>query len=771
MYLGIDLGTSNSVVVGLVDDVPQLFKTADGADCLPSVIYFDKRGHRLYGRRAYDMAVISPENVASGFKRLLGTATPIQIAGAELSTSPEDCATEILRQLLTQAFTETGETNIEGAVITVPAAFNQMQSEATLRAAKMAGLGRVVLLPEPIAAAIAAQEGQRRTGQFLVYDLGGGTFDLALARSDAGEITILGHRGINMLGGRDFDRLLVNQIVRPWLQANFDLPEGFQRDPAYRRLIRIAQLAAEKAKIDLSSSNNASIFAADDEVRLSDLSGQDIFIDVRITRADYEALISDAIAQTVAIAKELLEELKLETSDIDRIVFVGGPSKTPIVRQMVSEQLGIAADIKLDSMTAVATGAAYYAALKDWDDVPALLPSTDNTALKSAASSAPLEATPAAMQAAGKSGNKQHVTIPATQTIAVKVLEKADGHTNILHTILERGTVLPASGTQNFRAARSLHSGENAYLSFELFQLEYTERIDLNLCVGVFRLGGADLPQGYTIKVGDVLVFNWQMSDSGLLTATVQLPDGTVLATPRFYSPQAGEMSFGGAVGIAFAEAVLRHASEEWGDLAAALGPDGGRELDLLRHRIDEQRDALSDALGDPEGVRRVSEEARFIRQDLGRLSKRHMRSVLARRLGKLTTIYNRVASPFAQDNEQKSFEHNVAQVRAAMASDAANQSELYYQAERQLEELRLQFFAIAWRDPNYVTMWFRRLCSESYLFPQEDEFYRMVEAGEHALANGQMVVLAQIVDEMLNARVTLAASEIASDPATILRA
>src|SRR3984885_7065304 len=252
MYLGIDLGTSNSVIAGIVDGKVRVFRPADGGEVLPSVIYIDKRGHRLYGRRAHDQALVSPENVAAGFKRLMGTSTPIEIKDVDQKLSPEECSAEIIRQLLGQAFTETGRDKVTGAVIPIPAAFNQMQSEATLRAANMAGLTRVDLLQEPIAAAMAAMEGAKRSGQFLIYDLGGGTFDVALAQAINGEVNIVAHQGINMLGGRDFDRMIVNEVVRPWLAEKFNLPDNFSRDPKYRKLMRIAQLAAEKAKIDLS---------------------------------------------------------------------------------------------------------------------------------------------------------------------------------------------------------------------------------------------------------------------------------------------------------------------------------------------------------------------------------------------------------------------------------------------------------------------------------------------------------------------------------------
>src|SRR6218665_3696848 len=282
MFLGIDLGTSNSVIYGITDGgQPRLFKTADGADALPSVIYVDKRGSRLYGRRAQDQVLLSPDSVAHGFKRLMGTATPIELAGAGVTLTAEECSADIIRQLLAQADSETGGAKIEGVVITIPAAFNQMQSEATLRAAERAGIyAPIKLLQEPVAAAIAAAYSAGDKGgdsQYLIYDLGGGTFDLALARSSDSEIKIVAKQGINMLGGRDFDRRMVQDIIRPWLADNFNLPEDFMRLPAYLRLLRVAQLAAEKAKIELSSRESVTIFASDDEVRTEDTAGADIF--------------------------------------------------------------------------------------------------------------------------------------------------------------------------------------------------------------------------------------------------------------------------------------------------------------------------------------------------------------------------------------------------------------------------------------------------------------------------------------------------------------
>ena len=262
MDLGIDLGTTNSAIAGNTASGLRLFKTAEGQDVLPSAIYIDKRGHRFYGKKAYEQAVLSPQNTALGFKRLMGTSTPFEFGDSGQSLTPEECSAEVLKQLLAQAYLESGDQEVAGAIITTPAAFNQMQSEATLRAAQAAGLERVGLLQEPVAAAMAAMmTSKNKSGQFLVYDLGGGTFDLALVQALNGEISILDHEGINMLGGRDFDKAIVNAIVRPWLLANFDLPADLQRHPRYQRVIRIAQLAVENSKITTSTKESEIIHA------------------------------------------------------------------------------------------------------------------------------------------------------------------------------------------------------------------------------------------------------------------------------------------------------------------------------------------------------------------------------------------------------------------------------------------------------------------------------------------------------------------------------
>jgi molecular chaperone DnaK len=364
MYLGIDLGTSNSVVVGNINSQLRVFKTSDGSDVLPSVIYIDQRGHRLYGRRAYEQTRLSPDNVAKGFKRLMGTSTLIEFRASGQAMIPEECSAEILRQLVSQALLETNATEIAGTAITIPAAFNQMQSEATLRAAAAAGLDRVVLLQEPIAAAMA--QAKNNSGQFLVYDLGGGTFDLALIQNLSGSINIIGHEGINMLGGQDFDRILIKEVIRPWLMKTFSLPEDFQKRDKYARLIGKGLMAAEIAKIELSTVDTSIIFLADEDIRAQDENGADIYLDIAVTRRKFEELVEPLLVQTLDMTRSIIKANGYTAQDIDRIVFVGGPSKMPWIRERVPRELGIAADLSVDPMTAVAIGAAIYAESREW---------------------------------------------------------------------------------------------------------------------------------------------------------------------------------------------------------------------------------------------------------------------------------------------------------------------------------------------------------------------------------------------------------------------
>ena len=369
MYLGIDLGTTNSAVAAHIGGQVKICKSPDGADIFPSVIYHGKRDNKQYGRRAYERMAKSPASVAAGFKRQMGTAWNSTFADAGITMTAEECSADILRQLVAQAITETGCSDITGTVITTPAAFNQLQLEATKNAAQLAGIRRVALLQEPVAAAMAAlAQAKNKDAQFLVYDLGGGTLDLALVQSSRGNINIIGHEGNNMFGGRDFDRMINNKWVRPFLQDNFSLPERAEHPDAFKALERKILFAIEEAKKMLSAHESATIFASDDDLGMRDKNGKDIYVEITVKRADYEALIAEKVAESVELARKILSDHGYSGDDMEKIVFIGGPSKMPMLREIVSRELGIPADMSADPMTAVAIGAAIFCESREWSD-------------------------------------------------------------------------------------------------------------------------------------------------------------------------------------------------------------------------------------------------------------------------------------------------------------------------------------------------------------------------------------------------------------------
>lgn len=365
-YVGIDLGTTNSAICSFDGEKIHLFKSPEQHDVTPSAIFIDKRGGKYIGARAYRNSARSPDNAATLFKRFMGTSTPVKLPAVNVTMTPEECSAEILRVLfgyLPEEVRRGGET---GTVITVPAAFNQMQKDATMAAADMAGIGRVALMQEPVAAVMSVMRQRRNDGIFVVYDLGGGTLDVAIADSTGGKVNLLAHGGIAMCGGRDFDRTLFDNVVKPWLLDNFDLPDDLIVNPQYKTLIRVAMLAAEQAKIELSQKEESVINAPDTEIGIRDEAGEEIYLDIPIQRKRYDDLIASKIDESIQATRETLEKAGLTANDIERIVFVGGPTQYRPLRDKVAQELAIAASTEVNPMTAVAEGAAVFAESIDW---------------------------------------------------------------------------------------------------------------------------------------------------------------------------------------------------------------------------------------------------------------------------------------------------------------------------------------------------------------------------------------------------------------------
>jgi molecular chaperone DnaK len=365
-YVGIDLGTTNSAICSYDGESVHLYKSPEQNDVTPSAILIDSRGHRYYGQRAYDTAPHSPDNAATLFKRLMGTNTPIKIPGAGLTLTPQDCSAAILRVLYGYLPEEIRADSGLGTVITVPAAFDQVQKEATMAAAEMAGIGQVALMQEPVAAVMSVMRTRKTDGIFLIFDLGGGTLDVAVAESIAGRVNLLANGGIAICGGREFDRLIVSNIVKPWLLERFSLPEDAAARAGYRSLLPLATWAAEKAKIQLSSSDVAVVSLSEAEMRIRDEKGTEIFLDVPLTRAALDGLIESHVLAAIGAARETLAKAGLTPNDVERIVFVGGPTHYKPLRDKVSFEIGVPGTTEVNPMTAVAEGAALFAESIDW---------------------------------------------------------------------------------------------------------------------------------------------------------------------------------------------------------------------------------------------------------------------------------------------------------------------------------------------------------------------------------------------------------------------
>lgn len=366
---GIDLGTTNSAIAKFVKGEIKVFKNPNGwKDTLPSVVGF-RKDKILVGEQAKTYLEKDPKNVLFAFKRKMGTTESFKVKSINESKTPVDLSAFILKELKTFL---PPEEKIESAVITIPASFDIIQSNATKEAGFLAGFKQVVLLQEPIAASLAyanmKKEKDLKEGQWIVYDLGGGTFDVALIKIKDGEMKAIDHEGDNFLGGSDFDRLIIEKIIIPKLndKYTFDDLETSMKSASgklnrnYYTLLK----KAEEAKILLSSKTSAEI---EIDGIVDDNDQQIIDEIITITRSEFNEIIKDYINNTIEMVKRILTKNSLKADDIQFILMVGGSTYIPYVRQRIEEVLQIPVNCEIDPTTAVTIGAAYYAATKTKD--------------------------------------------------------------------------------------------------------------------------------------------------------------------------------------------------------------------------------------------------------------------------------------------------------------------------------------------------------------------------------------------------------------------
>ncbi|MBD2459920.1 Hsp70 family protein [Oscillatoria sp. FACHB-1407] len=470
--VGIDLGTTNSEVAIVENGQARVLPGEDGDLILPSCVGFSDTGKLLVGRDALRQYAAAPDRTVRSIKRWMGTdhQTTLQVGGTESNETrdflPHEISAIILRALKQRAEAALGE-DVTQAVITVPAYFTDAQRQATKTAGEIAGLEVLQIINEPTAAALAYNVRSEETERVLVYDLGGGTFDVSVVEI-TGEVTeVLASHGNNQLGGDDFDRRLQLHLAEQFRQMHgVAVPD----DPVTQaRLLR----AAEHIKITLS----AHAFAPVREAFLGSKGKTALHLETEIARTDFEKLIRPLLDETLEAIDRALRDAKLKPDDLDRIILVGGSTRIPLVQHMVEEHLGQAPVDGVQPDLCVALGAALQAGVLIGEEVEAILVDV----------------------------------IPHSLGISAAITTPMGIMPGFFSVIIPRNSVVPVSRSEVY----STLSPNQTVVEIEVFQGE-NEVAEENVPLGSYRVEG--LPPGPPGSIQIEVHFDFDMN--GILTVT-----------------------------------------------------------------------------------------------------------------------------------------------------------------------------------------------------------------------------------------------------------
>jgi molecular chaperone DnaK (HSP70) len=360
LIVGIDLGTTNSEIAVYRDGRPQALADSGGRLILPSVVGLDQDGSLLVGEAARNQYILHPERTIRSIKRLMGGDRKVSLGGRDYA--PQDISAMILRRLKEIAEERLGAP-VRKAVITVPAFFSDAQRQATREAGEIAGLEVARIVNEPTAAALVYEAAQQQGKRVLVYDLGGGTFDVSVVRIEEGVVEVIASHGNNQLGGDDFDHKIVERLLD---HLKIEHHADVSGDP--RAMARIHR-AAEDAKKHLSDHP----FARIDEEYLTEIEGKPVHLALELARTEYEEMIAPFIEETLSAIHIALKSASLTASQIDEVLLVGGATRTPMIRERLLGVFGQPPRGEVDPDLCVAMGAAIQGAAIAGEKVSAVL--------------------------------------------------------------------------------------------------------------------------------------------------------------------------------------------------------------------------------------------------------------------------------------------------------------------------------------------------------------------------------------------------------------
>jgi len=463
IIIGIDLGTTNSEVGLIKDGKVEVLEIQKGTQQLPSYVGFDEQGDLLVGEAARNQYLIYPERTIKSVKRHMGEDT--QLLLAEKQYTPQELSAMILRHLKQVAEKETGQA-ISRAVITVPAFFSDAQRQATRDAGEIAGITVERIINEPTAAALAYEVDNSQARTILVYDLGGGTFDVSVVKMERDVVEVLSSHGDNQLGGDDFDQKIIAHILQ-YLEKEY----GTDASTDARVMSRITR-AAEDAKIALSTQPYYTI----EEEHLLEHQGSSVHLSLELAREEYEQMIAPFIDQTMQAVHTALDGAGLRVADIDEILLVGGSTKTPLVRDRLEQDLNLQVRLDVDPDLCVASGAAIQAGMIGGEEVSAVL----------------VDVTP--------------------YTFGTSALGELNGnfYPECYVPIIKKNTPIPVTRSESFFAT---HDGQNK-VKVNVFQGENEDALQ-NKAMGSFMIEGLK-----NVKEGDAIIATFSLDINGILHVT-----------------------------------------------------------------------------------------------------------------------------------------------------------------------------------------------------------------------------------------------------------